>query len=1644
MPPQAETRGTSMMQQVEECTRLAVLHLTERVSPITTSPLLRLLNDMSYRFTSSRRTESDIFDVLESSNHSDSQRRKRRALHGGIGEIGVCFIDIKEERPPQHYTILSRSITGRSSGNLAKHGPRKTCLFYRDANEHEKAITAICLIDTSNGEEPPLGFEVVAQTPGASDANLTWKQKGSPSIHLCVHRGNGPPITDLGVVHIKKEKLPVGWHFINRTTNGKPPQLDAGHTVLAYKRDYLSVLGQFRKYMATQHREHRLLAQCVAILVCGIYSFDRQTFLHALEAFTILEPLEDFPAELLAAFIGVVRDSVTAYISYFPRGTYSKVLKWANHVYDSRCASRQINNRALIDLLHLCMFLRYDDVREESSLRIINKLIAEWTNDRALRSVRCRPQSPPLSPSKAGHFWKGNVYDAMRSMVCELVDHVEMVKVTEDDITKYLNVRCLCPEFDQWTAEWVHSLYRRHGHSHRSDGGERYYSELMSCAMVVLAKVSSQELPDRFTAKSETIKRRIHGMKLLSVFLAQSEHYVHDSPLPTLLLRRVVFTSFVYNAITPIPALFKKMMAIFKILWSSYRTVLKFEIGVLLDLGIIGLLQSKWCTSPQKIDLLRGLLDIFQNRGALINIFYNFDNDTTHWPICSKLVDALAKLTEHDLRDCDHQKLLVIHHALMLLARFMQLIAKYLKAPHLSAGGNIDEQENFDTLGGGLEAMMRWGSMMQQQQQSGPGRPASVALLSLYSGVSGMSGMSGSSQYQPFDDRPAPRYPERPSQSLNTAQTKTCTATTSHSDSSFGSRKVPDAVAPLAIASNLPVPETKEAAVSSSRGTIGTTATVPSVADPQGIGPSLRRVHDHEDAEHGVEEKRVEFAEVIPSSIPLQSRRAVEEEERKGDYPVDEEGNVMMAPPINRPTLLLDDTEAVLWTPNDTLEAIAIRPLSLNDEFVGDFQPRFVGLGRRSSAVMRHNLHQEENLILAKALKKANEDKLKSAIKFLVSQHSNPKQQHRKFSTLQYIAEFLYNNETLDKEEIGEFIGALDSGSLFSERQHAQLLMLYVSQLNFVGQSFDTAFRHFLTDSGFRLPKEAQKIERLLVAFSKIFIKHNAHYFDGSDETALLLAYGMLMLNTDLHNPNMKLAGAIQMTKQQFQQRLHSADKKLDRKMLSAIYHSVKDNPIQMDTEQYGDEGEKGGGSKGSKGGKHRKGAASSNQWAHNQAVFRQNQFRKECASLVSRSLAKLRDHSLRKHSWQKARRRTIVKTLFGVTWHRFLGAVTTILQQSEDPSTQSICLDAIKYCCASAICLHLCDPELYAFLCDLARFVFMEENKHLMVRVRQMGTIRGEHLKAEWFVNVMNHSKTSNIKTACQVMAHVVNDMKARVQYDADQKRLRDIEQELGASLFLVHPDRKFIFSGNLIKQSSKGELDQYRFFLFNDLLLYVSGNAGNFTVHRVLHLSLCQVLDVKDGEVRKLKNLFRVISPQKSILLMAETSREKHEWFQLMEGAIAKQEEQRARWINENYQTLQEYHETARVSKFVGRTSKPKKHELHRVQNGKAVKNDRDLHPDVMYEIKVFFERSTPCKLCARPFRRFTRKSRCPWCLDQICKDCYRKKTSLPEKAKKDGLIKVCDACFGAIDHFALHRDDQAATSTLNREQTSEFPSL
>lgn len=58
--------------------------------------------------------------------------------------------------------------------------------------------------------------------------------------------------------------------------------------------------------------------------------------------------------------------------------------------------------------------------------------------------------------------------------------------------------------------------------------------------------------------------------------------------------------------------------------------------------------------------------------------------------------------------------------------------------------------------------------------------------------------------------------------------------------------------------------------------------------------------------------------------------------------------------------------------------------------------------------------------------------------------------------------------------------------------------------------------------NGFRLPGEAQKIDRLMEKFAERFVNCNPEAFKSAD-VAYVLAYSVIMLNTDAHNPQVKV-----------------------------------------------------------------------------------------------------------------------------------------------------------------------------------------------------------------------------------------------------------------------------------------------------------------------------------------------------------------------------------------------------------------------------------------------------------------------------------------------------------------------------------------
>ncbi|XP_049627603.1 cytohesin-4 [Suncus etruscus] len=110
------------------------------------------------------------------------------------------------------------------------------------------------------------------------------------------------------------------------------------------------------------------------------------------------------------------------------------------------------------------------------------------------------------------------------------------------------------------------------------------------------------------------------------------------------------------------------------------------------------------------------------------------------------------------------------------------------------------------------------------------------------------------------------------------------------------------------------------------------------------------------------------------------------------------------------------------------------------------------------------------------------------------------------------IAQFLYKGEGLNKTAIGVYLGERDPVNL-------QVLQAFVDCHEFANLNLVQALRQFLWS--FRLPGEAQKIDRMMETFASRYCLCNPGVFQSTD-TCYVLSFSVIMLNTSLHNPNVR------------------------------------------------------------------------------------------------------------------------------------------------------------------------------------------------------------------------------------------------------------------------------------------------------------------------------------------------------------------------------------------------------------------------------------------------------------------------------------------------------------------------------------------
>ncbi|GMR53679.1 hypothetical protein PMAYCL1PPCAC_23874 [Pristionchus mayeri] len=304
------------------------------------------------------------------------------------------------------------------------------------------------------------------------------------------------------------------------------------------------------------------------------------------------------------------------------------------------------------------------------------------------------------------------------------------------------------------------------------------------------------------------------------------------------------------------------------------------------------------------------------------------------------------------------------------------------------------------------------------------------------------------------------------------------------------------------------------------------------------------------------------------------------------------------------------------------------------------------------------------------------------------------------------IAEFLLKEDRLDKTVVGDYLG--DPNEF-----NKSVMYAYVDDMDFSSKDLVTSLRFFLEK--FRLPGEAQKIDRLMEKFASRYCECNPSLgLFASADTAYVLAYSIILLTTDLHSPQVRN----KMTKDQYVSMNRGINNggDLDREVLESIYDDIAANEIKM----------KGGASKLLKS-QGRKADARVEMAAMGETarVLMESASKNDAALFVP---ASHQDH---------------IRPMFKMCWTPCLAAFSLGVQMSSDEDEWKLCLKGFRYSIRLA---SLVDGtmERDAFIQALGRFTLLaprsmmsemkEKNIEAIKLMLLIGDECGNELSSNWY----------------------------------------------------------------------------------------------------------------------------------------------------------------------------------------------------------------------------------------------------------------------------------------------------------------------
>ncbi|OQS01259.1 brefeldin A-inhibited guanine nucleotide-exchange protein [Achlya hypogyna] len=333
------------------------------------------------------------------------------------------------------------------------------------------------------------------------------------------------------------------------------------------------------------------------------------------------------------------------------------------------------------------------------------------------------------------------------------------------------------------------------------------------------------------------------------------------------------------------------------------------------------------------------------------------------------------------------------------------------------------------------------------------------------------------------------------------------------------------------------------------------------------------------------------------------------------------------------------------------------------------------------------------------------------------------------------VAKFIHeHNARLDKTMVGDYLG---KEVQYQNGFCLKVLHEFVDVMDFKGMEIDVAIRHFL--AGFRLPGESQKIDRMMEKFAERFCYHNPGVFTSAD-TAFILSFSIIMLQTDLHNPS--VVEEKKMKKHQFlanNRGINNGDD-LPADFLGGIYDRIKETPISLKEDLEAQKKilpQNGSVTSTDKQRREAYGKEREAMVKQSEAIFK----RRLPAATPRNGSAKSPATAVAFQLITEQTEISYVRPMFEIVWAPLLACCSVIFETCDQMSAVALCLDSFKHAIHLSSRLNM-TSERDAFVSILSKFTGLSTSNSREIKAKHLEAIKavvavavkeGNHLGDAW-----------------------------------------------------------------------------------------------------------------------------------------------------------------------------------------------------------------------------------------------------------------------------------------------------------------------